>query len=461
MPPNQLPTREGVWRLRWAVAVCLLYIGVPSRAFAQIPCEPPEPPVAAPAPAPPPKPPEKPTAPGNLLNSDEKPPSSGGPPPPRMAKNELTLVPAVGASTDIGVAIGYFAAYTRTQKGYVPYVWNIESAGLMSFGLSNRAVDFPYIDIFAKLTVPRFLGDSIALEVRPSFTDEQALYYYGLGNASSSNPPAGQSMDYFKYGRVHPSLLADLRFKIVDHVAGITGMRYTGSWYSVPPGSKLADDIQNGSQEVRGLIGPTSQTNVGLFVYGVQVDTRDSEVTAHSGTFDEAVLKLSPANEGAVPFRYGEASLNLRAYLPLAKKITLAGRIVGDVLFGDPPFAELPRFEDTYAVGGSNGVRGVPQERYYGKVKVFGNVELRVKLFDFHAFSKLWGFGFETFFDGGRVWADTSGHPELDGTGFGLKYGVGGGLRLSSGTAFVIRGDIAWSPDATPIGAYITGGEMF
>ena len=131
------------------------------------------------------------------------------------------------------------------------------------------------------------------------------------------------------------------------------------------------------------------------------------------------------------------------------------------MLFGDPPFAELPRFEDTYAVGGSNGVRGVPQERYYGKVKVFGNVELRVKLLDFHAFSKLWGFGFETFFDGGRVWADTSAHPELDGTGFGLKYGVGGGLRLSSGTAFVIRGDLAWSPDAKPIGAYITGGEMF
>jgi hypothetical protein len=454
-----------VWR-RLAACVWLLSIGMAtSSASAQIPCAPPEPaPVAAPALAPSAKAPEKdkkPEAPGNLLNSDEKPPSSGGPPPPRQGKDELTLVPAVGASTDIGVAIGYFAALTRNQKGYVPYLWNIESAGLMSFGIANRAVDFPYIDVFAKLTVPRFLGDSIALEIRPSFTDEQALYYYGMGNASSANPPAGQSMEYFKYGRVHPSLLADLRFKLVDHVAGIAGMRYTGSWYTVPAGSRLAADIQDGSREVRGLIGPTSQTNVGLFVYGVQVDTRDSEVTAHSGTFDEAMLKLSPANEGAVPFRYGEASLNLRAYIPLAKKITLAGRIVGDVLFGDPPFAELPRFEDTYAVGGSNGVRGVPQERYYGKVKVFGNVELRVKLFHFHAFSKMWGFGFETFFDGGRVWADTSPHPELDGTGLGLKYGVGGGLRLSSGTAFVIRGDVAWSPDATPIGAYITGGEMF
>jgi hemolysin activation/secretion protein len=141
--------------------------------------------------------------------------------------------------------------------------------------------------------------------------------------------------------------------------------------------------------------------------------------------------------------------------------VTVAGRIVGDILFGDPPFAELPRFEDTYAVGGSNGVRGVPQERYCGKVKVFGNVEVRTRVFDFRFLSKPMSVGFEVFFDGGRVWADTGPQPGLDGTGFGLKYGVGGGLRLASGSAFVLRADVAWSPDATPIGAYVSAGEMF
>ncbi len=30
-----------------------------------------------------------------------------------------------------------------------------------------------------------------------------------------------------------------------------------------------------------------------------------------------------------------------------------------------------------------------------------------------------------------------------------------------SGTAFVLRGDIAWSPDATPIGGYVAAGEIF
>jgi hemolysin activation/secretion protein len=141
--------------------------------------------------------------------------------------------------------------------------------------------------------------------------------------------------------------------------------------------------------------------------------------------------------------------------------ITLAMRAVGDMYYGDVPFYELARFDDTYALGGVNGVRGIPAQRYYGKEKAFGNVEVRTELVNFHAFGKPMMFGFVAFLDGGRVWTDLTPHPELDGTGIGLKYGVGGGLRLLSGSAFVLRADLAWSPDATPVGAYVAMGEMF
>jgi outer membrane protein assembly factor BamA len=395
----------------------------------------------------------------NALNSNEKPPSSAGTSPGAdEGKNELTILPAAGGSTDIGVAIGYFAALTRTQRGYVPYVWNLESAGLVSFGLRSGSVYVPYVDVYGNLTVPRLFGDPIDLELRPSFTDERTLYYYGMGNASSANPPAGQPTTYLQYARIHPSLLADLRFKLLDHLAGKIGMRYTGSWLDIPARSSLAQDQRTGSAEVKELIGPTAPSQVALFMYGLQLDTRDSEVNPHAGTFDEAKIKWSPGGDGTFPFRYGEASLNLRGYVPLSRRVTLAGRIVGDVLFGSPPLSELPRFEDTYFGG---DIRGVPAQRYYGKVKVIANLEGRVRVVDFHALSKPMSFGFAIFFDGGRVWADTSAHPELDGTGLGLKYGIGGGVRLTSGAAFVLRADLAWSPDAMPVGAYVTAGEMF
>jgi hypothetical protein len=70
-------------------------------------------------------------------------------------------------------------------------------------------------------------------------------------------------------------------------------------------------------------------------------------------------------------------------------------------------------------------------------------------------------FAIAAFADTGRVFSTYSSQPELDGTSIGLKVGLGGGLRLLAGQSFVLRGDVAWSPDARPIGAYLNAGQTF
>jgi hemolysin activation/secretion protein len=141
--------------------------------------------------------------------------------------------------------------------------------------------------------------------------------------------------------------------------------------------------------------------------------------------------------------------------------VSLAMRVVGDWMFGNVPFYELARFDDTFAIGGTTGVRGVPAQRYYGKLKAFGNLELRLEVVSFRALGKPLTLGLVPFVDAGRLWADTHAHPELDGRGVGLKYGYGGGLRVQSGSSFVIRLDVAASPDASPVGGYFSAGQMF
>jgi outer membrane protein assembly factor BamA len=213
---------------------------------------------------------------------------------------------------------------------------------------------------------------------------------------------------------------------------------------------------------VKRLIGDTKSHSVVLFKYGLQFDTRDNETSTHSGTFDTIDVKLSPGGTEAFPHRYGEATVNLRAFVPLGtKRITLAARAVGDWMFGNVPFYELARFDDTYALGGSLGVRGVPAQRYYGKRKLLGNVELRIEAANFRALGKSLTLGLVPFFDAGRLWADSDPQPMLDGPGLGLKYGYGGGLRLQSGSSFVIRLDVAASPDANPVSGYFSAGQMF
>jgi outer membrane protein assembly factor BamA len=377
--------------------------------------------------------------------------------------NEVNVVPVVGGSTDLGFGGGYFAGLARVKKGVVPYLWNIDSSGLVTFKYSAAGgFTVPYQDLYARLTIPRLFGAPVRLELRPSYTWE-SIDYFGMGNASSralvdENP----NKNYSKYQRGHPQFDVDVRTRIVDHFVARLGFRYIHDFIRVADDSQLAEDKRTGSDEVKRLIGETSSHSVVLFKYGLQWDTRDNEVSSHSGLFDTLDVKLSPGGTNEFPYRYGEATLNLRAFVPLGTpRVALAMRAVGDWMFGNVPFYELARFDDTFALGGSTGVRGVPAQRYYGKIKAFGNVELRIEAVGFRAFGKSLMLGIVPFFDAGRLWADAESHPELDGRGIGLKYGYGGGLRVQSGSSFVVRLDVAASPDASPVSGYFSAGQMF
>ena len=380
-----------------------------------------------------------------------------------VAHNEFNLVPVLGGSTDLGLGGGYFAGLARVREGVVPFLWNIDSSGLITFKYSARTgFTSPYQDLYVRLTIPRLFGGPLRLEVRPSYTWEN-IDYFGMGNASSrQNADDNPNPDYSKYQRGHPQLDVDVRVRIVDHFAGRVGFRYIYNSIHVPADSQLAEDQRSGSPEVKHLIGETESHSVALFKYGLQFDTRDNETTTHRGSFDTLDLKLSPGGTPGFPYRYGELTLNLRGFVPLGTpRITLGARAVGDWMFGNVPFYELARFDDTYALGGTLGVRGVPAQRYYGKRKVLGNLELRLELATFRALGKWLTLAVAPFFDAGRVWADDQAQPELDGQGLGLKYGYGGGVRVQSGSAFVIRLDVAGSPDARPVSGYFSAGQMF
>ena len=112
-------------------------------------------------------------------------------------------------------------------------------------------------------------------------------------------------------------------------------------------------------------------------------------------------------------------------------------------------------------------IRGVPLRRYHGLIHVLGNGEFRSIFYRFTVNKMKMALGAAAFVDSGRVWADYRLCSELDGTGFGLKYGVGGGLRFLMGEGQLIRLDVAYSPDMVdlnpdmPVGIYVAFGQFF
>jgi outer membrane protein assembly factor BamA len=385
---------------------------------------------------------------------------------PEPAKTEVGAVPLLGGNSDFGFGGGALGSVTRVDPSFRRFRWRLEVGGLAMFKhLAEEGWTTPYQDYYVLWTDPHLIRDRLRLELRPSYTAEARQLYYGIGNATPApeQGPGGESaQQYYRYGRLHPTLLARLHITLAPGLYALTGLILSYNRIDVNVGSQLETDANTPAESLRGSFRSLDEHGIAIAEYAVIYDTRDDEIDTHRGGFHQIKLRLSPGGAAPFPYRYGQVNATARFFAtPIRQWLTLAARVVADAQFGDPPFYELARYEDTYAVGGVKGVRGVPAQRYYGKIKAFTNLEARSEMLTVTIAGKSYTFGLAAFFDAGRVWSGWSHDLALDGTGVGLKWGIGGGLRFRQGNTFVVRGDIAWSPDAQPVGAYFAAGQIF
>ncbi len=385
------------------------------------------------------------------------------PAPPAPSHRELNIIPIAGGDSDVGLGVGEVADWARVEPGHPqPYKWKLENGAFITFNVQEGGLIVPFQDYYFLLTLLDLGPTKTRLDIRPAFTDERTLKYYGIGNASKLPPPSVDIRDT-EYRRIHPTLLVEARSVLRGHFYVLLGNVYTQNWLSIPQTSLLARDRQSGTPEVQAFMRGFGPHAVDLIELAIQYDSRDSEIVTRHGMYHFVEARLSPAVPGWLPYSYVQIDAAAQFYAtPIPRWLTITWRGVADVMMGDPPLYELARFDETPALGGSKAVRGVPAQRYYGKVKLFQNLEARSELWPFKIGKKSLVLGVAAFLDGGRTWTEISrAHPDLDGTGWGLKYGVGGGLRLQEGQTFVVRADLAWSPDAQPVGAYFAAGEIF
>jgi hypothetical protein len=375
---------------------------------------------------------------------------------------ERALVPVVGGDTDIGFGGGFIGSLARPTVGPAPFRWKLEGAMLATFKLRDGPnLDAPFQDAHVGFIRNGLLHGMLRLEFRAAFTRETNLRYYGLGNRSVDPPgPDQPARDLFT--RTHPAARARARIQLDGPMHIVLGTIYVQNWVSFGDQSTLLRDATLGSERERELLQVDTRHGLHLLEGGLVIDTRDDEISPSHGGFHTIEVRASPWRTPALPYRYLGISGVARMYLPVIHdRLVAALRVVGDVQFGDVPFYELSRFDETSALGGSKYVRGVPSNRYWGKRKLLGNLEVRSQLYHRQIRGSRYELGFTAFLDTGRVWADVDRAPELDGTGLGLKYGVGGGLRLQKDQTFVLRADLAWSPDAHPLGGYFLAGHLF
>jgi hypothetical protein len=277
---------------------------------------------------------------------------------------------------DIGLFVG--AGLSRTGYGFrrLPY----RSKLTIRAGWATAASSFR-----AEITdsVRGVLGGAIGtLHLRGSGID--VIRYYGLGNEAVASQPDTFYRVRLEQFRFEPSLSfpssGPTRISLGPVFKYAEADRTSGTILGVTP-----------------TYGANSFSQLGAEA-GFRYDTRDSPraasrgllLTVHGVWYPAAFDVVKPF--GAVS---GEASTYLSAHMPTEP--TLALRVGGKRVWGPFPFHEAA------FVGGAATVRGFKEHRFAGDAALYGNVELRIKLFQFHFLTPVdcGAFGLA---DGGRVY---------------------------------------------------------
>jgi outer membrane protein assembly factor BamA len=371
-------------------------------------------------------------------------PEGGGPvePPPHAVpagRFEWIALPTVDYDADekfgIGVSgqlywIGDSQPYNQalTVKAY-----------LTSGGVQRYRVHYD---------APRFLDVPVRLWLTGEYKVDLFAPYYGLGNASSSRPedyPALSGSRIFQWTLHSPYARAGAALPLGRAAYAFAYLSYR--WITVSPyqDSLLAAQRPigfEGGGELEGTI-------------GAYFDRRDHEIHPSRGYYLEASVRgVGPASTGDF------AGFNVRTmyFLSPLSWLTLATRLEADWLSARAPFFELSGFGGVHAfdgIGGGYTARGLPKDRYIGRLKAIGTLEARTRLLDVTILERTVSFGPAAFVDAGRVW-------QLDGSdapGLGVHATVGGGLRLWRGS-HVARLDFGISSEGTT-GLYAILGHFF
>lgn len=389
-------------------------------------------------------------------------------------RTEATVVPGAGYDSNLGFGFGIVSDVVRYHPEFDPFKTRMAAQLFLYVGpRPTGGARITYQHHYVKLDFPGLADDRLRLRFVVRYRQQINVGYYGMGNAAPDLRPWEQvdreaepeawaiARRANEYEFHKPELGAEAQVRLRGPVSAYGGLRLWWTWVDVLEQSKLAEDLASDDPAVQRLLVGTSRHGVLQGTAGLVLDTRDEETSPNRGMLHEIAIRGGPTFE--LPGGYAGVHIQTRFFATLMEDwLVVAGRLMFDGLVGQPPFLELSRFAGQYpdyGPGGATSVRGVPLRRYHGKVKIMGNLELRSTLVRFNFLKRRVKAGLIGFVDLGRVWAEWSPQPQLDGEDLGLAVGIGGGLRIQWGGTLMVRVDAGVSPDG--VGVYFDVNHIF
>ena len=356
---------------------------------------------------------------------------------------QLTGIPAVNFNSDEG--FGYGAIVQTFNYGAAQsegYRYTIQPTAF--FTTKGRR------DLSVFFDAPHLLPNRWRVGTYVAREEQLATPYYGIGNATAydASKELAPNPYYYRFGRDGYRAATNFQRPIGGAVRLLIGAGVRTTTINQSP-------FDSGTTLLRSETHGTAFEQ-GRLVYGragLVYDTRDRETGPTRGQWSELLVQRGVRALGGNQV-FTRATAAVRTYVPLAPRLTLASRVIGEQSWGTIPFYELSAiqgsFKDDDGLGGAGTLRGWPKDRFIGKRLALTNQELRWRASDFRLGGREAELIASTFVDAGRV---------FDGGGpWHASYG--GGLRLQYGRDFVIAADVGHSRESTAA-IYIGLGYLF
>ncbi len=338
----------------------------------------------------------------------------------------------LSAGPDLGLLFGGGIVYYRYGFREEPYRYRI---GFRAAYTTRATTGRAELNVLAPALAGR-LGGSLLV----AGSGIEIVRFYGFGNGTEDEPPAGVSRrEFFEVDQQEFLVSPSLSLAVGGNVHLTGGPFFKVVYTERNSGTQLAVSLPEELGRARRHFGAT---------LGLSVDTRDAPRAASRGVL---VSVHGTFNTGLLDElqEYGGVRGEVATYLtpnagPTAP--TLALRLAGKKMWGAFPFY------DAAFLGGPTTLRGFHRERFAGDASVLGNVEVRVPVGQHRILfpGQVGVFGLADF---GRVFFETD-------TSDKLHTAVGGGASLS----FFGRGNtmsLAVVRSSEGVRVYGRGGFLF
>ncbi len=364
-------------------------------------------------------------------------------------------VPALNYNADEGFGYGVLMNFFNyAEGGYSPYYFKINPIIFATTGGKQDHTlffDSPYI-----------LGHGLRLNVRFRYILENYYPYYGLGNDSEFNPDFIEVDDegnplytlhgkyYYTFKTNQIKLFANFQKAFIYRsnnkplISGLAGFGFVNVSNSFNKNNNIKTKLECDSLTIT-----KKEFDGGMnsfLKFGLIWDTRDNEPAPNTGMWTEILAEWYTKVIGS-DYDFLRLTVTDRRYFQILEKLVYANRIVFENISGDPPFYMLYPYGSSVkadeGLGGYRSLRGVFKNRYIGTTKVFMNMELRYKFYEFSMFNQNFYLAMNLFYDVGRVWYDKSLNNLSN-----LHSGKGIGLHVAWNENFIVYGEIGYSKEA-------------